>query len=96
MFKELLKYEVSIAMLPNTDPKFPFAFHAAIVYKDGADKVYSIGLQQHHGDPNPLYKAPENENTENQNRSKVYQKNHKTGKAQRKFNAKKSFKTHKS
>jgi hypothetical protein len=48
MERELYKYEACVALMPNSQP-LGFEFHAAIVYKDGDNKVYSVGLTQHHG-----------------------------------------------
>jgi hypothetical protein len=57
MERELIKYELTMAMMPNTQP-LGFPFHAALVYKDGEGKVYSCGFSQHHA---ILKDTPENQ-----------------------------------
>lgn len=56
MEKELLPGELLCALLKNTS-NTGYEFHAALVHKDKDGRVYSVPMQQHHGD---LKDTPEN------------------------------------
>jgi len=48
MEQELMRYETCFAVIPNNEPT-GFENHAALVFKDGDDNVYSIPAYQHNG-----------------------------------------------
>jgi len=49
MERDMQKGEICVARIPNTEP-LGFTHHVAIVYKDDLGYVYSVGMNQHHGE----------------------------------------------